>query len=256
MPIQAVSAQRLYQQVADHIADLIRGGEYAQGSRLPPERDLAKRLQVSRPTVREALIALEIAGLVEVRTGSGAYVCEPGARNHDGLRVALDSAGPGAFELIAARRLVEPPVAALAAQNATPADIESIAEAVALFERRWAGTHHEKLEADRLFHTRLAEATRNAVVTAIVEELWRGMFGPIFAVLSERTQLTNRQSMTLQDHRTILACVERRDAAAAHAAMLNHLVHVELTLLESDAAPAYANGSAAPTTGAGRRAER
>lgn len=241
MPIQAVTTQRLYQQVADHIADLIRGGEYPTASRLPPERDLARRLQVSRPTVREALIALEIAGLVEVRTGSGAYVCGRSA-SPDGLRAALDAAGPSAFELITARRLVEPQVAALAAQTATPADLASLAEAVELFERRWTGTHHEKLEADRLFHTRLAEATRNAVVVAIVEELWRGMFGPIFAVLSERTQLTNRQSMTLQDHRTILACVERRDAAAAHAAMLNHLVHVELTLLEADAAAAYANG--------------
>ena len=242
MPIQAVTAQRLYQQIADHIADLIRAGEYPAGCRLPPERDLARRLAVSRPTVREALIALEIAGLVEVRTGSGAYVCGPSAASPDGLRAALDAAGPSAFELITARRLVEPAVAALAAQHATASDIVALTAALELFERRWGGTHHEKLDADRLFHTRLAESTRNAVVVAIVEELWRGMFGPIFAVLSERTQLTNRQSMTHQDHRTILACVERRDAAGAQAAMLNHLVHVELTLLEADAAAAYANG--------------
>lgn len=243
MPVQSLSTQRLYQQVADHIAQLIRGGEYAVGDRLPPERDLARSLTVSRPTVREALIALEIAGLVEVRTGSGAYVSRPAGASPDGPRDSIDETGPSAFELITARRLVEPAVAGLAAINATQPDIESIAEALALFEQRWNGTHEEKLDADRLFHTRLAEATHNAVVIAIVEELWRGMFGPIFAVLSARTQLTNRQTMTHHDHRTILGCVERRDAQGAQAAMLNHLVHVELTLHEADAAAAYAESA-------------
>ena len=76
MPFQAVATQRLYEQVAGQVTDLVARGEFKPGDRLPPERDLAKLLGVSRPTVREAMIALEIAGLVEVRVGAGAFVTD------------------------------------------------------------------------------------------------------------------------------------------------------------------------------------
>ena len=84
MPIQAIEPRRLYRQIADQLRALIAAGEFALGSRLPPERDLATQLGVSRPSVREALIALEVEGLVEVRMGSGIYVTAPGAGAHSG----------------------------------------------------------------------------------------------------------------------------------------------------------------------------
>jgi len=74
MPIQAIEPRRLYRQIADQLRSLIHQGEYAVGSRLPAERDLALQLGVSRPSVREALIALEVEGLVDVRVGSGVLV--------------------------------------------------------------------------------------------------------------------------------------------------------------------------------------
>ena len=79
MPLEAVEARRLYRQVADQLRALIDSGEYGVGSRLPTERDLAEQLKVSRPTVREALIALEVEGRVRIRVGSGIYVSEPAA---------------------------------------------------------------------------------------------------------------------------------------------------------------------------------
>ena len=78
MPFQSIEPRRLYRQIAEQIRGLIRSGEYLPGARLPPERDLAKQLGVSRPSVREALIALEVEGLVEVRIGSGIYVQRAG----------------------------------------------------------------------------------------------------------------------------------------------------------------------------------
>jgi DNA-binding FadR family transcriptional regulator len=233
MPIHAlaVSDQRLYQQAADQIADLIRRGEYAPSAKLPAERDLARQLGVSRPTVREALIALEIAGMVEVRVGSGAYV-----RRRDAAPTAHapeGDAGASAFELIAARKLIEPQVAAAAAQTITDAELAGLEETLALIETR-TRDHWEKLEVDRLFHMRIAEATHNAVLVEVVGQLWKGMYGPIFAKLSERTRLTNKQYMTLADHRAIYGCIERRDSAAAHAAMLSHMVNVELTLMQGE----------------------
>jgi DNA-binding FadR family transcriptional regulator len=220
--------QRLYQQAADQIIELIRGSEYGRGAKLPAERDLARLLKVSRPTVREALIALEIAGLVEVRVGSGAYVREV-ART--AAPAKPEDAGAGAFELIAARKLIEPQVAAAAAQSITEPELKGLYDTLALIESK-TRDHWEKLEVDRSFHMRIAEATHNAVLVEIVAGLWKEMFGPIFALLSERTQLTHRQSMTLADHRAIYGCLQRRDSAAAHAAMLSHLVNVELTLLQ------------------------
>src|SRR5512145_667952 len=126
MPLTAVENRRLYRQIADQLAALIEGGEYAPGQRLPPERDLAKQLGVSRPSVREALIALEVEGFVEVRMGSGVYVTDRRAGPSAGGHAA--EAGP--FELIRARWVIESECAALAARNATKAQVKAIEEAL------------------------------------------------------------------------------------------------------------------------------
>ena len=118
MPIQTVASQRLYQQVAGQLGELIRHGEFLPGDRLPPERDLARQLGVSRPTVREAMIALEIAGLVDVRTASGAYVRKTPVTSL--MPFAPPDIGPSPFELVAARRLIEPEVAFAAAGCSMP----------------------------------------------------------------------------------------------------------------------------------------
>lgn len=101
MPVQMVENRRLYRQIADQIEALIAAGEFAPGDRLPPERDLAAKLGVSRATVREAMIALELAGLVDIRIGSGIYVVET-----QKAAAPKDDPGPGPFELIDARRAI------------------------------------------------------------------------------------------------------------------------------------------------------
>src|SRR6186713_1364801 len=115
MPFQSIEPRRLYRQIADQIRELIRAGEFVAGARLPPERDLAKQLGVSRPSVREALIALEVEGLVEVRIGSGIYV-QPG--NEDAGAEKSHEAEAGPFELLRARYVIESECAALAAKSA------------------------------------------------------------------------------------------------------------------------------------------
>ena len=115
MPFQSIEPRRLYRQIADQIRGLIRSGEFPAGSRLPPERDLARQLGVSRPSVREALIALEVEGMVEVRIGSGIYVLAGGQTA--GANGPEATAGP--FELLRARYVIESECAALAAKSAT-----------------------------------------------------------------------------------------------------------------------------------------
>src|SRR3954468_7697780 len=129
MPLIAVENKRLYRQIADQIAALISRGEYGAGQRLPPERELAEKLGVSRPSVREALIALEVEGKVEGRVGSGVFVTQ-GKPSRAALSVAGLPEGEGPFELLQARIVIEGEVAAMAAHGASKADQEAIDAAV------------------------------------------------------------------------------------------------------------------------------
>src|SRR3954469_16154015 len=175
MPLQVVENRRLYRQIADQIARLVERGEYPIGARLPPERDLAKQLGVSRPSVREALIALEVEGYVEVRVGSGVYVVGP-PRAMKSPALPADS---GPFELIRARWLIESECAALAARHATKAQVRALEDALDHMEaERIRGV--DPLEADRAFHLRIAEASGNSALALVVKTLWAQRTGPLF----------------------------------------------------------------------------
>jgi DNA-binding FadR family transcriptional regulator len=231
MPIEEVLVQRLYQRVAEQIARLIGGGEYRPGDRLPPERDLARQLGISRPTVREAMVALELAGLVEVRTGAGTYVT---ARPTEArlLPLWLGDTGPGPIELIEARRAIEPVIAAAAANRAGADDIAAI-EAT-LLDMEHSADSHSFRAADRRFHQRIAQATGNGVFVGMVDSLWSQMFTPIFERLGRRTGLLpERRDMAHDEHSVIVAAIVARDPEGAHRAMDVHLGNVQ-TILSSD----------------------
>ena len=227
MPFEAISTQRLYQKVAGQIAGLIRGGELQLGARLPPERDLAKRLGVSRPTVREAMIALELSGLVEVRTGSGIYVTSRGTD----AGFSFD-AGPSPFEVLAARKLIEPEIVAEAASHISRTELEMLRDTLSALES--AEDHTTSLGPDRDFHACIATATGNTALISIVDGLWDKMFGPIFTTLSIRTGLPQNVRMTLADHTRIFERLHAHDSDGAREAMRVHLEHVETILSEHD----------------------
>ena len=220
MPLQAVDNRRLYRQIADQIAALIERGEYGSGQRLPPERDLAKQLGVSRPSVREALIALEVEGYVEVRIGSGVYVIGPGRPTRD-EPLPADS---GPFELIRARWLIEAECAALAAKSATKAQVRAMEEALDQMENeRDRGVM--PLGADRLFHLRIAEASGNSALALVVKTLWEQRQGPLFLRLEHHFDTPELWSVAIREHREIVSAIARHDAGAARSAMRQHMNH-------------------------------
>ncbi len=220
MPLQAVDSRRLYRQIADQITALIEKGEYGSGARLPPERDLAKQLGVSRPSVREALIALEVEGYVEVRVGSGVYVLGPRPA-HSVDTLPADS---GPFELIKARWLIEGECAALAAKSATKAQVRAMEEALDQMESdRAKGVM--PLGADRLFHLRIAEGSGNSALALVVKTLWDQRMGPLFLRLEHHFDTPDLWGVAIKEHRDIVAAVARRDAGAARAAMRHHMNH-------------------------------
>jgi len=218
MPITTVENRRLYRQIADQIAALIEKGEYKAGGRLPPERDLAKQLGVSRPSVREALIALEVEGYVEVRVGSGVYVA--GARS--GTKMAALPADSGPFELIRARWLIEAECAALAAKSATRAQLRAVEEALDQMDSE-ASRGEMPLAADRLFHLRIAEASGNSALALVVKTLWDQRTGPLFLRLEHHFDTPALWSVAIREHREIVAAISRHDAAAARSAMRRHM---------------------------------
>ena len=220
MPFQSIEPRRLYRQIAEQIRGLIRSGEYLPGARLPPERDLAKQLGVSRPSVREALIALEVEGLVEVRIGSGIYVQRAGATRADEPSSVHAAAGP--FELLRARHVIESECAALAAKSAKKAQIAAIEDAVAVMQREF-DAHTQPLAGDQLFHIRVAEATGNGALVAVVKMLWEERTGPLYKQLEHHYDSPALWIAAMAEHRAIVAAIAAHDVAGARSAMQRHL---------------------------------
>jgi DNA-binding FadR family transcriptional regulator len=221
LPLQPIETRRLYRQIADQVASLIARGEFAPGSRLPTERALAQLLGVSRPSVREGLIALEVEGLVDVRVGSGIYV----RRARGGAKADPLGDSPGPFELIRARRTIESEVAEMAARSVRQADLDGIAEAVRMMKSDIHGGDVYET-GDRLFHVRIAEATRNGVLVSVVKMLWDLRDSPLYASLLRHTVTDGVRARSIADHERILKALVGRDPAGAKLAMQKHLDRV------------------------------
>jgi GntR family hexuronate regulon transcriptional repressor len=221
MTIRPADARKLYQQVAGAVASAISAGQYPVGSRLPSERDLAEEFGVSRPTVREAMIALEIRGLVEARHGSGIYVMEGAEAGAPPLDLDI-----GAFELTEARRLFEGEACALAASVISDdelAELESIL-ADMVGENSLATSIGE--QADRRFHLAIARATRNTAILMVVETLWDIRYrSPLCAAMLTRARQVGVRPL-IEDHREILDALIQRNPKAARQVMRAHLGRV------------------------------
>ena len=222
---EKAASGRLYERVARDLSAKIAGGAYAVGQRLPSERDLAQVYTVSRPTVREAIIALELDGLVEVRIGSGVYVAAHVPR---GGAAGVTDIGP--FELLEARRAIESEACALAAARITDEELRQIAGFMAEMEA--AETDLVKAEdADRRFHLAIAAATQNSAMVAAVEMLWDAR------ARSPQTQLLSTKAHAagvgprLDEHSVILDALAGRKPEAARQAMRSHLTRVLESLL-------------------------
>jgi DNA-binding FadR family transcriptional regulator len=211
--------RRLYQQVAEQIRGVIERGNYGPGSRLPPERELAAQLGVSRPSLREALIALEIQGQVEIRMSSGVYVCAEPPHAEPADAMAL---GESPSELMQARSVLEGSLMALATARVTRQGLDKVKtslEAMRLDIQRGM----PPVDADRRFHVAIAELTGNSLLARLVGELFDGRHGPISSRMSLRTENSATWDAALREHEAIYRALEARDPQEAAAAMHHHL---------------------------------
>ncbi|WP_457421213.1 FadR/GntR family transcriptional regulator [Roseateles sp. P5_E7] len=230
---RAGESRRQYQLVADRVRALIDDERVAVGSRLPAERELALKLGVSRPSLREALIALEIDGRVEIRGGSGVYVCAAPV----GGDPATSSLGESPAELMQARVVLESSIVTLAAARVSKAALQRVGDALEAMREDHANGR-KPVESDRRFHLSIAEMAGNSVLVGIVGTLFDGRHSPIGSRMSGQVESTQTWQAAMAEHEAIYRALEARNPQAASAAMCSHLLASHGRWVGEPAAPA------------------
>lgn len=227
-----VKTKKVYMKIVEQVQDLIKEGKLKLGDKLPPEHTLAEKFGTSRPSVREALSALEILGVIESRGGKGNFI-------KDNLNSPLyerrfkeleEEESP--FELLEARKAVETEIAGLAAEKATSEDIREIEEALDRMKNALNDTPRV-MEFDREFHIAIAKAAHNSVLFQMMNYLADGLKESLWVNIKEKSwALPGHPQKYLEEHTKLLEAIKKGDKKAARRTMYSHLADVEEDLLE------------------------
>lgn len=225
---EAIRRTKLYEKVAQQIQGLIRDGLLKPGDHLPPERELAETFQVSRSSVRDAIRALEVMGLVEPRQGEGTVVRDVTAETLvNPLSALLTQKRELVSELLDLRLMIEPPLAGRAAKHATEEEILGL-EDILRRQKEKVSRGELAVEEDTEFHYAIAKAARNSVVLKVVD-----VFMDLLRESREQTlQVDGRLQKSFTGHRRILDAIKNRKASLAEAAMRRHIEEIERVVLK------------------------
>jgi GntR family transcriptional repressor for pyruvate dehydrogenase complex len=226
--LKQVRIPRVYSVVVEQIRNLIETGQLKPGDKLPIEKSLAEQLGISRSSVREALCALEVLGVIQSRQGMGTYV----ANNNVATDLSEDQfedliEAEGTLEIVEARQVFEPGVAALAARHRTDADLAALQACITRMEQLLeAGL--DSWEPDWAFHVALAAASHNSVVSALADMISQRVRGRLWQLMREQNYSSDpgRPRQYLDTHRRIYEAIERGDARAAEEAVSHHLAEI------------------------------
>ena len=229
MPLDALKPRKLHDRIESRLVELLLSDGFRPGDRLPSERDLAALLGVSRGSLRQALVALELDGVVEIRNNSGAYVT-PDGLSQAWRRPMGDAPEVPPLDIVLARRTLEPEVARLAATAASDAALAEIEASVVRFADE-GGRYDLRHPEDRGFHVGIAEASGNAAMARLVVALWDMQRGALYERLEDHFSTAPMRDLAIEDHRRIGAALSARDPEAARDAMHAHLerIHVNLS---------------------------
>ena len=219
--------KRLYQQIMERIKEQITEGAYPPGSRLPGERELAEQFEVSRVTIREAEIALQALGYINIKTGSGAYVLDLAEREDQGLPNIC------AFELTEARLMFESEAAALAARHISDETLERLGELIETMSSDDSQDREVSLQADREFHLTIAAASGNEAVKYVIGSLWKMRtelpeVKEVYAAICATEEVDDVHD----EHAKVLDALRDRDPEAARKAMQAHFRNVLKSLID------------------------
>lgn len=217
---QEIQHGRLYEKIVDQIENRILNGNLEPGDKLPPEHELAKQFCVSRTSIREAMKALSQKGLIVVQPGRGTFVIDSTSsamRNSIDLFVKIGSID-GIVDLVDVREILEPEIAAMAAERATPDQITDMTEAVEAMDKAMDNPE-AFIEADLDFHLALAKATHNTLIPILIDALIDLLREHRVRAASVKGGIERSQPY----HKQILEAVTNRDADQAREIMRGHL---------------------------------
>jgi GntR family transcriptional repressor for pyruvate dehydrogenase complex len=219
--------------------ELIAKRVFVPGHRLPPERDLAEALAVSRPTLRQALRALQIMGVIKARQGSGSYLVDSAS---DIMRVPLEFAlalkNVAKTDLFETRRTLEVELASLAAERRTDEDLQAMRRSLAEMKDTM-GDPEAWCRTEPRFHTCIVQAARNGVMATIIEMLSQ----MLMESRKETVRLLSDYSSSYQSHVDIYVEIEKQDAAAAAKMMMEHFALIEMRARQCHIMPGGDGGS-------------
>tara|TARA_B110001450_G_scaffold253323_1_gene276562 strand:- start:10272 stop:11018 length:747 start_codon:yes stop_codon:yes gene_type:complete len=236
------NSARRYLQIAEALIEQVSDGTYGEGDKLEAERDLAAKHSVSRTTIREALLALEIMGYVEIQVGAGVFVLPRRNWKSGGATVGGDEIETGPHEILDLRRVLEARAAYLAAEHATPEQIEKLLESVNVMEKsifRISAFNR----ADEAFHMSIAEMSNNTLLEEYIGDLWARRRGALWDSWYKPTQNAAYRRGTIEDHRLILSSIQTGQPLAAMTAMHVHIDKLVNRFLNLDMEPELARST-------------
>ncbi|MGR3793701.1 FadR/GntR family transcriptional regulator [Vannielia sp. SX4] len=222
---RTIKPVRVYRQVADSLEARIADGEFEPGQRLTTERDLSREYGVSRTCIREALLALEIAGLVTIKVGSGVFVLPPQAPDQIAAVPAAMPDQNSPSDILQSRLALEPHICRLAASAASAEDLDTIDGYVQkMREEHRMATETEN--GDREFHFAIARAAQNPMLLEFLQRVWDEMTGPMWQALQRHIRTPLMRLKWIEDHEVIIAALRSGSPDAAQSAMHAHIEHV------------------------------
>ena len=234
MPFEPVQQEKLSQDVIKQIESLILRGILRPGERLPSERELSERLNVSRPSLREALADLQDRGLLVSRAGAGVYVGDMlGSAFAPALITLFSTHDDAVFDYISFRRDLEGLAAARAARLASDTDlqvIETIFRKMEAAHQKRDPSEEARLDAD--FHLSIIEASHNVIMLHMMRSMYDLLKQGVFYNRNIMFKQRHTRDILLDHHREINAALQARDAQAAQAAVETHLTFVEAALAD------------------------
>jgi GntR family transcriptional regulator, transcriptional repressor for pyruvate dehydrogenase complex len=224
--LKAVEKKRAYEDIVQQILTLIENGKLKRGDQLPSERELTEAFKVSRTTVREAIRTLESMKLLQCRQGNGTYVL---ASSEEALiqplAAALFNANDDIRDIFYIRKIIEPRIAHLAAENATPKEIEEM-EKILHEQEAYIGRGENIIETDTAFHNLMANATKNRVIERLIAALI-DLLKQSREIYLQEDEHDERSIRSLEGHRRILSAIRIGDGDAAQESMIQHLEDIE-----------------------------
>ena len=225
--LKVVEKKRAYESIVQQVLDLIENGKLKQGDQLPSERELTEIFKVSRTTVREAIRTLESMKLLQSRQGNGTYVLASTEEDLvQPLAAALFNAKDDIRHIFYVRKIIEPHVAELAAENATAQEIEEMEETLRRQEI-CVEKGENIIETDSAFHNLMAGATKNRVMERLTAALVDFLKQSREHYLLDVEPGNNRPERSLEGHKQVLAAIKKGDCEAAQRLMSQHLEEIE-----------------------------